>query len=146
MNDYIQNVLKTESNDYEKIKLRLATRKIARLLHASIGMQTESGEFADELKRYIFYGKELDVTNLIEEIGDQLWYIAIALHELKSNFKEAEDLNIKKLFTRYGISFNKEGALNRDLSAERYILEKDKPSSKGSDTDFFKILSKKDNY
>jgi NTP pyrophosphatase (non-canonical NTP hydrolase) len=116
--DYINEVLKTESNDYERIKVRIATKKNVRLLHAALGMQTESGEFSDQIKKYIFYDKDLDRTNLIEEIGDLLWYVAIALHELKSSFSEAELSNIRKLFTRYGVEFDEEKALNRNLELE----------------------------
>ena len=50
-----------------------------RMTHAMIGMCTESGEIATALKRFIFYGKAIDIFNLIEECGDLLWYIAIML-------------------------------------------------------------------
>lgn len=121
--EYIKNVLKTESNDYEAIKVRIATRRNVRLLHASMGIDTEGGELTDSLKKYFFYGKEIDIINLKEEIGDLLWYIAILCDELKISFEEIMEINIEKLFKRYGISFNEEGAINRNLSAERYILE-----------------------
>lgn len=45
--------------------------------HAAYGLVTESGELIDNYKRHIFYGKELDLTNLKEEIGDLLWYVAV---------------------------------------------------------------------
>lgn len=122
MKDYIEKVLKTEA-DPEIIKLRLATRRAARLLHAGIGMETEVGEFLDQLKKHFFYGKDLDVVNLLEELGDLQWYIAIALDELKSTFDEIQQKNIAKLYLRYGVRFYEEKALNRDLEKERTILE-----------------------
>jgi NTP pyrophosphatase (non-canonical NTP hydrolase) len=61
---------------------------IDRLAHAALGLITETGEIATEVKRMVIYGKGLaDVdpkTNLTraqhigEEIGDVLWYVAIA--------------------------------------------------------------------
>jgi NTP pyrophosphatase (non-canonical NTP hydrolase) len=123
--EYIINVLKTESNDYEKIKHRIATRRLVRLLHGAMGLSTEANELLDALKKTIFYGKELDEVNIKEEIGDCLWYIALVLDEIKSSFEEVQEININKLFARYGISFNEAGAIKRDLSAERYVLEKD---------------------
>lgn len=94
-----------------------------RLLHAGVGLATEGGEFLDALKKHIFYGKALDRTNLKEEIGDILWYCAIALDELDSSFEEVQMTNIAKLKARYPEKFTKAQAENRDLSAERKILE-----------------------
>jgi NTP pyrophosphatase (non-canonical NTP hydrolase) len=94
-----------------------------RLIHASLGMQTESAEFSDTIKKHIFYGKPLDVTNLKEEIGDMLWYVAIALDSLGSSFEEVMETNIKKLKARYGEKFSEESAITRNLIVERAILE-----------------------
>lgn len=46
--------------------------------HAVIGYFTECGEFVDQYKKHMFYGRELDKTNLIEELGDMCWYLALA--------------------------------------------------------------------
>lgn len=48
-------------------------------LHCVSGLITEFGEFVDPLKRHIFYGKELDIVNLKEELGDMMWYLAIPI-------------------------------------------------------------------
>jgi len=94
-----------------------------RLLHAGIGIATESGEFLDALKKHIFYGKALDRTNLKEELGDLLWYIAIAMDELGTDFDEVQAVNIAKLTARYPDKFTLEAAEHRDLTTERAILE-----------------------
>ena len=52
------------------------------LQHAGFGMMTEVGEILDTYKRHRFYKVPLDKKNLIEEVGDVLWYIAIAYHFL----------------------------------------------------------------
>jgi NTP pyrophosphatase (non-canonical NTP hydrolase) len=98
-------------------------QKMIDLLHASIGMQTESAEFSDMLKKHIFYGKPLDKVNLAEEIGDQLWYIAMALRALDTDFETVMERNIAKLKARYPDKFTLELAENRDLDKERAILE-----------------------
>lgn len=116
MKDYIKNVIKTES----------ATCDVAgkeRLLHAGMGMATESAEFIDALKKSIFYGKELDRVNLKEELGDVLWYVAVAMDELGTDFDTEMQKNIEKLRARYGEKFNEHSAENRDLEKERKILE-----------------------
>jgi NTP pyrophosphatase (non-canonical NTP hydrolase) len=123
--EYIENVLKTESNDFDKIGERLDNIKTERLLHAGIGLVTEAGEFIDMLKKHIFYGKLLDFVNLKEELGDLLWYVAIAAHELgEASFEGIMETNIAKLKARYGDKFGETQAENRDLVKEREILEK----------------------
>lgn len=93
------------------------------LLHAAMGIGTEAGELLDAFKRNIFYGKDLDVVNIKEEVGDIMWYVAILLRELDLDFHEILDLNIKKLRARFPDKFTEKDALNRDLDQERDILE-----------------------
>jgi NTP pyrophosphatase (non-canonical NTP hydrolase) len=121
--EFINLALKTESNDFEKIISRLDNEKALRLLHASMGLVTEAAEIMDALKKYIFYGKPVDVVNIKEELGDSFWYKAIAVDELGTSFDEIWDMVIAKLKSRYGDKFNEEGALNRNLEVERNILE-----------------------
>lgn len=59
------------------------------VLHAGCGLLTEPGEIVDQYKRHWFYGKELDVKNIKEEIGDTLWYIAIAFYGLEEEMPKA---------------------------------------------------------
>lgn len=94
-----------------------------RLMHAAFGMQTESGEFTDQLKKHIFYGKPLDETNLAEELGDQLWYIALACNALDIDMATVMETNIAKLQKRFPDKFTKHHALNRDLDGERAVLD-----------------------
>lgn len=119
--EYIANVIKTEAVDLAKIKERM--NNSVRLLHASIGINTENGEFQDHLKKVLFYGKPLDKVHLIEELGDLMWYIAIAIDELGSSFEEVWEKNIKKLEKRYAGKFSETRAENRDLAGEREVLE-----------------------
>lgn len=124
--EYVEAVKKTESINFNDIRARMYNEATIRLDHASDGLCTEAGEFKDALKKWKFYGKPLDTINLLEELGDILWYIGVACDTLGINIEDIMELNINKLKKRYGISFNEEGAINRDLSAERYVLEKDK--------------------
>lgn len=124
MFNFIKDCLRTESTrfcnledgegkDYNK----------ERLIHACMGMQTETAEFTDALKKAIFYGKTLDVVNLKEEIGDLLWYVSIAMDELGTNYEHEMERVIEKLKARYPEKFTEEKAENRDLKTEREILE-----------------------
>jgi NTP pyrophosphatase (non-canonical NTP hydrolase) len=51
--------------------------QFSQLLTASIGMQAESGEFSEIIKKIIFQGKEWnehEKFHLKRELGDVLWY------------------------------------------------------------------------
>lgn len=121
--DYIENVLRTESVDFEKILSRMTERGTVRLLHAGMGMATEAGEFVDALKKHVFYGRQIDPVNLKEELGDLLWYVAIAMDQLGLSFEEVMERNIEKLKARYAGAFTETKAENRDLQEERKVLE-----------------------
>lgn len=70
------------------------------LLHAQMGIMTECGELADQIKRHLFYGTELDIVNVKEEIGDIMWYTAILFRRDKIfslNYNYSFDNDIKDL-------------------------------------------------
>lgn len=117
MSQFIKDAIRTESHNF------FMDQVSPRLLHAAMGLDTEAGEFMDALKKSIFYGKPLDKTNLKEEIGDLLWYLAIAMNELGTDFDTEQDRVIRKLKARYPSKFDNDLAENRDLVAERKILE-----------------------
>lgn len=120
---YLEDSARTVSDNYPEIRSRLGNKEID-LLHAAIGLQTESAEFSDMLKKALFYGKPIDQVNLKEEIGDLLWYAALALRALNSDFESVMERNIEKLKARYPQNFTEENAITRDLETERKILEK----------------------
>jgi len=99
-----------------------------RLLHAIVGIATESTELCEALYNAMT-GGEVDLVNLREENGDINWYQAIfydAMEELGFEGHWEDDLhtNIAKLKARYPDKFTSENAINRDLEAEKEILEK----------------------
>lgn len=97
----------------------------ARLLHAGLGMLTEAAEFLEALHKAALEGEPVDKVNLGEELGDQFWYQAIAADELGTTFEKEQRTNIEKLQLRYPEKFTQEKANNRDLDAERALLERD---------------------
>jgi NTP pyrophosphatase (non-canonical NTP hydrolase) len=125
MQDYIANVLKTESPVTPELIARMSNPENIRLLHAAIGLATEAGEILDQLKKHVFYGKPLDKTNLKEELGDGMFYMGIMMDVLGTDFPTEQKRNIDKLRARYGEKFSEQAAINRDLNKERSILETD---------------------
>lgn len=121
--EYVEGVLTTEPSDYSPVKERLQDTGTVRLLHAMVGLCTESGEIQDQIKKHVFYGKPLDKTNLVEELGDLFWYIGVMSAELGVSFEEIMAKNNAKLRARYGAKFTERAALNRNLENERKVLE-----------------------
>lgn len=97
-----------------------------RLLHGIIGIATEAGEMLEALRQGI-EGGVFDLTNVAEEVGDNQWYAAAILRALKTNFESVQRTNIAKLRARFPNKFTEFDANNRNLHAERQILE-GKPS------------------
>lgn len=129
---YQKSALRTNGPDYPSVSGRFEggevngpTSRMLDLIHASMGLVTEAGEFQDMLKKHLYYGRKLDEVNLKEEIGDVLWYCAIALEALGTDFESVMQTNIDKLKARYPEKFTEQSANNRDLDAERKILEGD---------------------
>lgn len=102
--------------------------EVSQLLHFTMGLVTESSEVLEAVYNHIFNGKELDLVNIEEEIGDIFWYIAIFLRVSRADFNGILDGNIKKLRSRYGEKFSSDKALNRDTATERVILEESSSS------------------
>ena len=128
--NYVKLAMATDAPVTDAMIERISKPEVVRLLHAAIGLATESGEFLDMLKKYIFYGKPLDLVNAREEIGDTMWYTALAIDVLKTTMEDIMTVNIKKLKSRYPDKFTEYNAENRDLETERDILEgKDKCST-----------------
>jgi hypothetical protein len=118
---YRKLALATESKHPHKIPL---DPQLARILHAIMGKVTESAEMLDALKKHIFYGKPLDVTNIGEELGDDWWYDQILLDVFGWTPDRVRHTNIDKLRRRYANgSFDPLAAVFRDLGAERQALE-----------------------
>lgn len=111
---FISKALRTESEAFNLPN--------ARILHAAIGCVTESGEMLDALKKQIYYGRSLDTTNVKEEAGDLLYYLAILFDELQTDFETEMQRVINKLEVRYPESFSELRAYERDLDAELEVL------------------------
>lgn len=92
-------------------------------LHMVIGASTEANELLDAYKKRFAYNKELDLTNVAEEISDQFWYLFNLCRMIGVNPEDLMENNIKKLRARYPEKFTSENAIHRNLNKERKILE-----------------------
>jgi NTP pyrophosphatase (non-canonical NTP hydrolase) len=119
---------------YQEVSVRLQDPLNVRLLHGILGMVTEAGELADQLKRVLFYGKPVDVINILEEVGDHDWYKNIVVDVVfllsRESGQTPEEIyamirrkNIEKLLKRFPEKFDGFQAINRNTYEERMILE-----------------------
>ena len=93
------------------------------IIHAIIGKATEAGELLELLEIVTIGGEQFDPINFKEEIGDGMWYDAIGLEAVDGTIAETQNTNIAKLRARFPNKFTEYDANNRNLSAERKILE-----------------------
>lgn len=92
------------------------------ILHAIFGVISEAGEILEELMKAKLEGREVNRVNMIEEVGDIMWYLALALRANGGSFEDACTRNINKLAVRYPEQFSEHKAENRDLDAEQKEL------------------------
>lgn len=100
---------------YQQLALRTAKpmSNADDLHHAALGLAGEAGEFADCIKKHLIYGQPLDIENATEELGDLLWYIALACHALDVQMDEIAAQNIAKLRKRYPVKYQDDLAVFR---------------------------------
>lgn len=94
-------------DDYQKGALTtvLATEdQFKDLLHWVLGINGESGEIAEKVKKIIRdkngQVSEEDKQDLAKEIGDVLWYLAVFAHQLGFSFDDVGRQNLDKLQSR----------------------------------------------
>lgn len=92
---------------YQSLAMRTAKRMELKddLMHAALGLTSEAGEFADAVKKHLVYGRPLDKANATEEVGDILWYVALACNTLGVDMGQIAQENINKLKRRYPAAY-----------------------------------------
>ena len=75
--------------------------KKASALHMAVGISGEAGELLDAIKKWVMYGKPLDVENVIEELGDIEFYMEGLRAEVGLTREAIILANMKKLNKRY---------------------------------------------
>lgn len=91
----------------------------AHLMHMAIGISGEAGELLDAIKKKVIYRKELDLENVIEELGDLEFYMEGLRQGLGITREQCLAANINKLGTRYK---------NFEYSNEKAQTRADKPA------------------
>lgn len=89
------------------------TPEQAHLLHMAVGISGEAGELLDAVKKHVVYNKELDLENVIEELGDLEFYMQGVRNGLGINRAQVIAHNMKKLGVRYEKGYSDKAAQKR---------------------------------
>jgi NTP pyrophosphatase (non-canonical NTP hydrolase) len=79
------------------------------LLCAALGIAGEGGEYADTIKKIVYHDHPIDektVEHMMLELGDVLWYVALAAHGLGVPLETLALMNVAKLEQRYPNGFD----------------------------------------
>ncbi len=81
--------------------------------HSAMGIIGEAGEIVELMKKHLYYGKNLDVEKLKNEMGDVLFYMQALAYLIGSSIEECLELNTAKLKARYPNGFNLQDSIDK---------------------------------
>jgi NTP pyrophosphatase (non-canonical NTP hydrolase) len=94
--------------EYQQAALRTVNPALEdrdRLLDASAGLAEEAGEVLGLVRKRVFQQREIDVSQLTEELGDVLWCLAVIAQSLGLSLADIADANQRKLQRRHPKGF-----------------------------------------
>ena len=88
-------------NTYQTEAAKTVSENGFDLRNAALGLCGEAGEFADLVKKFTYQGHDFDKEHLKRELGDIMWYMALAATIIGCDLEDVAETNIAKLRTRY---------------------------------------------
>lgn len=105
-------------NEYQNLAQRTSKKDLsadAHLFNGILGLAGESGECADLMKKHYYQDERNIYNDLIDELGDVLWYVAEAANALGVTLESVALHNIDKLRKRYPEGFDVDRSLHREM-------------------------------
>ncbi len=89
-------------NEYQKFAKQTAIYPTAQAIeYCTLGLAGEAGEVANKVKKFIRDGQtETSLIELVAEISDCLWYVAMLSHECGYSLQDVAEMNLAKLKDR----------------------------------------------
>ena len=85
----------------------------AGLIHMTMGISGEAGELLDAVKKCVMYDQQLDIENVIEELGDIEFYLEGMRQLMGLRREDILQANYNKLMVRYEHGYSDEAAKAR---------------------------------
>lgn len=104
-------------DEYQDLALRTKPLDVANdslLAMTALGLTGEAGEYADAIKKHLYHGHDLDLGAAKKELGDVLWYIAVAADLLGLKLSDVAQCNVDKLRARYPEGFSTKASKARE--------------------------------
>jgi len=102
--EFLKSVLRTARSNFSPEK---------QLNNVLLGLAGETGELIDCYKKQLFQDHPEDITKVINEVGDILYYLYLLSHTQGFTIDECMIANQAKLQRRYPVEFSPEQSLNR---------------------------------
>jgi NTP pyrophosphatase (non-canonical NTP hydrolase) len=109
--DFVKSLIKPGKEISKNI-----TPEEANLLHLIVGLSGEVGELLDTIKKHCIYKKDLDIENVVEELGDIEFFMEGIRAALSISRNQCIEENKDKLMKRYssGKYSNKQAQERKD--------------------------------
>ena len=104
-------------NEYQSMAQRTSRKDISpeeHLFNGMLGLAGETGECCDLVKKRYFQDGRYIREDLIDELGDCLWYIVEAVTAMGLTLEDVARHNVEKLRKRYPDGFDAEHSLYRE--------------------------------
>ena len=83
------------------------------LMHAALGIAGEGGEVVDLIKKSVINGKPLNRNEVMKELGDLEFYLALLRDALDIDREVVLQMNIEKLRERYAGGYSDQASADR---------------------------------
>jgi len=83
------------------------------MIHMCLGLSGEVGELVDAIKKSVIYNQNMDMENVIEELGDIEFYMEGLRQQLSISREQVLEANILKLRKRYQNGYSDKAAQAR---------------------------------
>jgi len=92
-------------DEYQAAATQTASYRLD-LMYALAKLTVEAGEALQLQCKQTYHDKPYDGADMIEELGDCMWYLALAAHKLGVTLDDIAAANIDKLRARHGDTYN----------------------------------------
>ncbi|MAP55902.1 MAG: nucleotide pyrophosphohydrolase [Altibacter sp.] len=103
-------------NEFQEACKRTANTNLTHsqaAMNWALGIAGEAGEYCELIKKSEFHGKKLDKDHAKKELGDILYYVAMAATNLGIDLASVAQANVDKLTARYPEGFKRGGGIRQ---------------------------------